>query len=144
MNAHDGAVDQQLLEDVKVSTDVVSNGQLGRVQLCFVLIVVCKGFTRMECEGMTEDLSGVFPEERCKAGGAGVYVGHERCGGRCLRCDECQHDYEWVARGRFQEFWKERGLLVLANIRMSHDAEGPRRETVEGLQESRGTLCETF
>ena len=90
------------------------------------------------------DLLGVFTEERCKVGcldgdGVGVYVGHERCGGRCWRCDECQHDYEWTTQGRFQEFWKERGLrvrvLVLANIRMSHDVEGPRRETVEGFED---------
>ena len=41
----------------------------------------------------------------------------------------------------FQRFWKERELrvrvLVLANIRMSQDAEGPRRDTVEGFEDSR-------
>ena len=41
--ADDGAVSRQLLVDVRISTDAVSNGQLGGVQLCFVLIVLCTG-----------------------------------------------------------------------------------------------------
>ena len=43
MKAQDGAVDQQLSEDERTSIDVVSHGQLGGVQLCFVLITVCTG-----------------------------------------------------------------------------------------------------
>ena len=43
MKAYDWAVNQQLSEDVRISTDVVSNGQLGGLQLCFVLIVLCTG-----------------------------------------------------------------------------------------------------
>ena len=43
MKAHDGAADQQLSEDVRISVDVVSNGQLGGVQLCVVLVGLCMG-----------------------------------------------------------------------------------------------------
>ena len=69
----------------------------------------CKGCTRPECEGMTEDLSRVFPEERCKVGsadddGIGVYIGHERCGCRSWRCDGCQHDCGW---GRSDHYMRE-------------------------------------
>ena len=43
MKAHDVVADQQLSEDVRISVDVVSNGQLGGVQLCVVLVVLCMG-----------------------------------------------------------------------------------------------------
>ena len=43
MKAYNLAVNQQLSEDLRISSDVVSNGQLGGVQLCFVLIVLCTG-----------------------------------------------------------------------------------------------------
>ena len=91
VKAYSGAVDQQLSEDVGISADVVSNGQLGSVQLGVVLTVACtgrdmypcKGSTRLECKGMAEDVSDGFPEERCKAcsaddDGIAVDVGHER------------------------------------------------------------------
>ena len=46
---------------------------------------------RLKYEGVATSLSGVLPEERCKVGsaddGGGVYVGHERCGGRSWRRD---------------------------------------------------------
>ena len=43
MKARDGAVDHQLSENMRIRSDVVSNGQFGGVQLCFVLIVLCTG-----------------------------------------------------------------------------------------------------
>ena len=42
MNICDG-VDQQASEDARISTDVVSNGQCGGVQLWLVLVVLCTG-----------------------------------------------------------------------------------------------------
>ena len=72
---------ERLSEDVRISMDVVSNEQLGSVQLCFLPDhrvhgqrpgSHCKGFTRLECEGMAEDLPDGFPEERCKVGGDGT------------------------------------------------------------------------
>ena len=107
--------------------------------------------TRLECEGVATSLSGVLPEERCKDGSAdggdtGVHVGHERCGGRSWRRDGCQHDCEGVTQRCFRESWKEQGLKVrvlalrervIANIRMSQDAEGPRHETAEGFKDRR-------
>ena len=117
MNAYDGAVNQQLSEDVKISTDVVSNGQLGCVQLYFVPIVLCAGRvwdrSASALRGWSTKawrllFSGVFPKERCKFGcdydgGTGSCVGHERCGGGrgCL---------EEFTRRCFQWFWKERGV----------------------------------
>ena len=43
MKAHDRAVNQQVSEEVKISADVVSNVQLGCVQLHLVLIMSCAG-----------------------------------------------------------------------------------------------------
>ena len=91
MKAHNGTVNKQLSE---ISTDVVSNVQLEGVQLYFSDHVVQgksdgshrKCSTRLQYEGVATSLSGVFPEEGCKVGsdedgGAGSFVGHERCGG---------------------------------------------------------------
>ena len=47
MGAYDGAADQQVSEDVRISTDVVSNGPVGGVQLYIVLIVLCTGRNRV-------------------------------------------------------------------------------------------------
>ena len=71
----------------------------------------------LKYEGVATSLSGVLPGERCKVGnadddGMGVYVGHERCGGRSWRRDGFQHDCERVTQGRIREFWKQQGLRV--------------------------------
>ena len=60
--------------------------------------------------------------------------------------DGCQHDCEGVTQRCFREFWEEPGLRVrvlvprervIANIRMSQDAEGPQHETVVGFEDRR-------
>ena len=88
MKAYDGAVNQQLsgyVTSAEISTDVVSNVQLGGVHLYFVLFAnALRGWSARAWRL----LSGVFPEERCKVdddGGTGSFVEYERCGGRgCL------------------------------------------------------------
>ena len=93
MKAYYGAVDQQLLEDVRIRTDVVSNVlRPDRVVHGKRLGSYRRFSSRLEYESVATYLSGVFPEERCKVGsadddGVGVYVGHERCGGRSWRRD---------------------------------------------------------
>ena len=139
--------------DVRISTDVVS-------KCAVVLRLVVHGkrlgshrrcSERLKCEGAATSLPGVLPEERCKVGsadddGCGVYVGHERCGGRSWRRDTCQHDCEGVTQRCFRWFWKEQRLRVrvlvlrervMANIRMSQDAEVPQHGTVEGFEDGR-------
>ena len=43
MKAYEGAVGRQVSEDVRLSSNVMSNGQLGGVQLNFDLSTVCTG-----------------------------------------------------------------------------------------------------
>ena len=66
MKAHDGAADQQLSDDVRISVDVVSNGQLGGVQLCVVLVCcaweeIRSALRRLEYEGMVTSLFKRIP-----------------------------------------------------------------------------------
>ena len=158
MKADDGAVSRQLLVDVRISTDAVSKSAAWRC--AFVLrpdrVVHGKRLgshrrcsERLKYEGVATSLPGVLPEERCKVGsaddgGGGVYVGHERCGGRSWRRDGCQHDCEAVTQRCFRWFWKEQRLRVrvlvlrekvMANIRVSQDAEGRQHGTVEGFED---------
>ena len=95
---------QQLSEDVRISSDVVSNGGL---EVCSLLPdVLCTGeigiaskmLHEVGHEDVATSLVGVFPEERCMVGNdddnhLGVYVGHERV--RKLETRWC-----------FQGFWK--------------------------------------
>ena len=145
MKADDGAVSRQLLVDVRISTDAVSKCAAWRCAVVLRLDRVVHGkrlglhrrcSETLKYEGVATSLSGVLPEERCKVGsaddGGGVYVGHERCGGRSWRRDGCQHDCEGVTQMCFRWFWKEQRLRVrvlvlrervMANIRMSQDAD---------------------
>ena len=146
MKADDGAVSRQLLVDVRISRDAVSKCAAWRCAVVLRLDRVVHGkrlgshrtcSERLKYEGVATSLSAVLPEERCKVGsadddGGGVYVGHERCGGRSWRRDGCQHDCEGVTQRCFRWFWKEQRLRVrvlvlrervMANIRMSQDAD---------------------
>ena len=98
MNGYDGDVVQQLSEDVRISTDVESNGQHGSLQLCFVLIVLCTGRywdrtanAQRGCGTRTRSLLfHAYSRKRCNVGrdddsGIDSFVGRERCGGTgCL------------------------------------------------------------
>ena len=160
MKADDGAVSRQLLVDVRISTDAVSKCAAWRCAVVLRLDRVVHGkrlglhrrcSERLKYEGVATSLSGVLPEERCKVGsadddGGGVYVGHERCGGRSWRRDGCQHDCEGVTQRCFRWFWKEQRLRVrvlvlrervMPNIRMSQDADCPQHGTVEGFEDGR-------
>ena len=90
IKAYDVAVDQQV-SGAEISTDVVSNVQLGSVQLCVVVFTLCTGraldcaVSAMYSWSMENVLSCVFPVERCEtwcdARSVGNFAGHERYGG---------------------------------------------------------------
>ena len=148
--AYDGAVNQQLsgcATLAEISTDVVSNVQLGSVQFDFVLVVLCTGRDWHRVANAPRGWSAkawrlLFQASSPKNDARlvmmtmvvlAVFVGHERYGGRGWTRNGRQRDLEELTRRCFREFWKERGtrvrVLVLreeltANIRMSQDAEG--------------------
>ena len=108
----------------EISTDVVSNVQLGGVQLYVVLIMLRTGrdwnrianaSQKLEYGSVAISLPDVFPEERRKVvcaddGGTGSFVGHERCGGRSLRHNGRRRDLFKITQRCFREFWKKQGL----------------------------------
>ena len=114
MKAYDVAVDQQL-SGAEKNTDVAINVQLGGVQLYVVLIMLCMGRDWNRIANALRGWStkawrlfflGVFPEGRCKVdGGAGSFVGHERCGGRSLRHNGRRRDLFKIIQRCFREFW---------------------------------------
>ena len=89
MKGYGRAVNQQLSGDVtsaEISTDVVSNLQLQRVQVCTEEIWIASHTLHEAGVRRLGDFSFVFPEERCKVGcaddaGTGSFDGHERRGG---------------------------------------------------------------
>ena len=124
MKVYDVAVKQQL-SGAEISTDVVSNVQLGGVQLFVVLIMLRtgRGWNRIAnaLRGWSKEalrlLFQTFPEERRKVGcvdddGIGSFVGHERCGGRSLRRNGRRRDLDEVIQRCSREFWKKQGLGV--------------------------------
>ena len=75
--------------------------------------------------------------------GTGVYVGHERCGGRSWRRDGCQHDCEGVTQRCFRWFWKEQRLrvrvLVLRKKGDGETSECRRMQRDHNLGQSKGS-----
>ena len=116
-----------------INMDVVSNGQLGSVQLCYVLITVCtgrdldpiakasRGWSARACRRIFRTDSLQNDARLAVMMMVPAFTLDKWWGGRCWRCDECPHDCGWAAQKRFQGFWKERAG-ILTNIRMSQDA----------------------